>query len=139
MDAAAVQGLERYFQRIGDVLEEESRRGSFALYALGLLGDGERKSVEPMAAIPTCLRRAPSMALSNSTTALWTSLSSRAAIRFIPAHCGPVWRYLPGRTAHRKASTVAVCSEGSVRLAREETTLLSPTSSTRVTPIPTSA
>ena len=32
------------------MLGEESRRGSFALYALGLLGDGERKSVEPLAA-----------------------------------------------------------------------------------------
>ena len=50
MNAAAVQRLERYFQQIGDVLGEESRRGSFALYAMGLLGDGERKSVEPIAA-----------------------------------------------------------------------------------------
>nr|WP_225412045.1 IS701 family transposase [Stigmatella hybrida] len=50
MEGAAVQRLERYFQKIGDVLEEESRRGSFALYAMGLLGDGERKSVEPIAA-----------------------------------------------------------------------------------------
>jgi SRSO17 transposase len=50
MNAAAVQRLERYFQRIGDVLGETSRRGSFALYAMGLLGDGERKSVEPIAA-----------------------------------------------------------------------------------------
>jgi SRSO17 transposase len=31
-------------------LGEESRRASFALYAMGLLGDGERKSVEPIAA-----------------------------------------------------------------------------------------
>jgi len=50
MNAAAVQRLEQYFQQIGDVLGEESRRGSFALYAMGLLGDGERKSVEPIAA-----------------------------------------------------------------------------------------
>ncbi|WAM23130.1 IS701 family transposase [Myxococcus sp. NMCA1] len=50
MNAAAVQRLERYFQQIGEVLGEESRRGSFALYAMGLLGDGERKSVEPIAA-----------------------------------------------------------------------------------------
>ncbi|SEU38682.1 SRSO17 transposase [Stigmatella erecta] len=50
MEGAAVQRLERYFQKIGDVLEEKSRRGSFALYAMGLLGAGERKSVEPMAA-----------------------------------------------------------------------------------------
>ena len=27
---------------------EESRRGSFALCSLGLLGDGERQSVEPL-------------------------------------------------------------------------------------------
>jgi SRSO17 transposase len=50
MNAAAVQRLERYFRQIGDVLGDESRRGSFALYAMGLLGDGERKSVEPIAA-----------------------------------------------------------------------------------------
>jgi SRSO17 transposase len=50
MDAAAVQRLESYFQRIGEVLGNESRRGSFALYAMGLLGDAERKSVEPIAA-----------------------------------------------------------------------------------------
>jgi SRSO17 transposase len=50
MNAAAVQRLESYFQRIGEVLGNESRRGSFALYAMGLLGDAERKSVEPIAA-----------------------------------------------------------------------------------------
>jgi SRSO17 transposase len=50
MNAAAVQRLESYFQRIGEVLGNESRRGSFAIYAMGLLGDAERKSVEPIAA-----------------------------------------------------------------------------------------
>lgn len=50
MNAAAVQRLESYFERIGAVLGNESRRGSFALYAMGLLGDAERKSVEPIAA-----------------------------------------------------------------------------------------
>ncbi|HEX8823863.1 MAG TPA: transposase [Archangium sp.] len=50
MNATGVQRLEEYFRRIGDVLGEESRRGSFAIYAMGLLGDGERKSVEPIAA-----------------------------------------------------------------------------------------
>lgn len=50
MNAAAGQRLEEYFGKIGDVLGEESRRGSFALYAMGLLGDAERKSVEPIAA-----------------------------------------------------------------------------------------
>lgn len=50
MNAAAERRLDSYFERIGDVLGEESRRGSFALYAMGLLGEGERKSVEPIAA-----------------------------------------------------------------------------------------
>lgn len=50
MNAAAVQRLGSYFQRMGEVLGNESRRGSFALYAMGLLGDAERKSVEPIAA-----------------------------------------------------------------------------------------
>jgi SRSO17 transposase len=50
MDAGGVQRLEAYFRRIGDILEEESRRASFAIYAMGLLADGERKSIEPIAA-----------------------------------------------------------------------------------------
>lgn len=50
MNAAAVQRLESYLRQIGDVLGNDSRRGSFALYAMGLLGDAERKSVEPIAA-----------------------------------------------------------------------------------------
>jgi SRSO17 transposase len=50
MNAAGVQRLESYFRTIGDVLGNDSRRGSFALYAMGLLGDAERKSVEPIAA-----------------------------------------------------------------------------------------
>lgn len=50
MDAEGIHRLEDYFQTIGDILEYESRRASFAIYAMGLLGDGERKSVEPIAA-----------------------------------------------------------------------------------------
>lgn len=46
----ATQRLEEYFKRIGDVLGNASRRESFAMYALGLLGEGERKSIEPIAA-----------------------------------------------------------------------------------------
>src|SRR5262249_55453952 len=42
--------LKAYFERIGDVLGYEKRRASFALYAFGLFGDAERKSVEPIAA-----------------------------------------------------------------------------------------
>lgn len=42
--------LSGYFDGIGDLLANKTRRASFAIYAMGLLGDGERKSVEPIAA-----------------------------------------------------------------------------------------
>src|ERR1700760_4720650 len=50
MNAAAQQRLSEYFDCIGAVLGRKGRRASFALYAEGVLGDGERKSVEPIAA-----------------------------------------------------------------------------------------
>src|SRR5690348_11465 len=50
MDAAAEQRLLDYFDRIGEVLGRPERRASFATYALGILGEGERKSLEPIAA-----------------------------------------------------------------------------------------
>ena len=42
--------LQGYFERIGRVLGRRERREAFATYAAGLLGDCERKSVEPIAA-----------------------------------------------------------------------------------------
>jgi SRSO17 transposase len=50
MDADATRRLGEYFAEIGDVLGHKKRRASFATYALGLLGDGDRKSMEPIAA-----------------------------------------------------------------------------------------
>ena len=50
MDKPAEQRLADYFDTLGEVLELPSRRASFAIYAMGILGDGERKSVEPIAA-----------------------------------------------------------------------------------------
>ena len=49
MNSDAVRRLERYFDQIGVVLGRRERRESFAIYAMGLLGDGERKSIEPIA------------------------------------------------------------------------------------------
>jgi SRSO17 transposase len=49
MDAAATERLNDYFNVIGDVLGSPGRRESFAIYAMGVLGDGDRKSVEPIA------------------------------------------------------------------------------------------
>lgn len=50
MDVAAEERLTAYFDRIGEVLGRPERRASFATYALGILGEGERKSLEPIAA-----------------------------------------------------------------------------------------
>lgn len=50
MDSAAATRLEQFFGGVGALLGNASRRASFATYAMGLLSEGERKSVEPMAA-----------------------------------------------------------------------------------------
>lgn len=50
MDAAAKQRLQDYLQNTSLLLRDVRKRESFAIYAYGLLGDGERKSVEPIAA-----------------------------------------------------------------------------------------
>jgi len=50
MDEAAAGRLEAYFEQIGTCLRDKRKRASFAMYAFGILGDGERKSAEPIAA-----------------------------------------------------------------------------------------
>lgn len=50
LDIPGQRRLAEYFERIGDVLGTDDRRASFAVYATGLLGDGDRKSMEPIAA-----------------------------------------------------------------------------------------
>lgn len=50
MDSAASERLEKYFGRIGGHLRDRRKRESFAIYAYGILGESERKSVEPIAA-----------------------------------------------------------------------------------------
>jgi len=50
LDTDAGRRLEAYFGAIGELLGHPARRASFATYAMGLLADGERKSVEPIAA-----------------------------------------------------------------------------------------
>lgn len=47
---AAQARLDSTFERIGKQLVTDSQRASFATYALGILSDSERKSVEPLAA-----------------------------------------------------------------------------------------
>jgi SRSO17 transposase len=50
MEADAQRRLQEYFDQVGVVLNNTKRRASFAMYAMGLLGEGERKSAEPIAA-----------------------------------------------------------------------------------------
>jgi len=50
-DAAAAERLADFFhRRVGRHLRRREQRESFATYAFGILSDGERKSVEPIAA-----------------------------------------------------------------------------------------
>jgi SRSO17 transposase len=50
-DAAAEGRLREYLTgKIGQHLGRREQRESFAVYAHGIVGDGERKSVEPIAA-----------------------------------------------------------------------------------------
>jgi len=49
-DSGAERRLKQFLDRIRLVLGNRQRRASFATYAIGLLGDGERKSMEPIAA-----------------------------------------------------------------------------------------
>ena len=50
LDAEGQMRLNDYLEQIGTVLGRKERRASYAVYAMGLLGDGERKSMEPIAA-----------------------------------------------------------------------------------------
>jgi SRSO17 transposase len=51
MDSAAASRVSDYFNvTLGKHVRRKDQRASFATYAFGLLGDGERKSVEPIAA-----------------------------------------------------------------------------------------
>ena len=50
LDEGATGRLRDFFEQIGEILGDRRRRASFAIYAFGILGDGERKSAEPIAA-----------------------------------------------------------------------------------------
>jgi SRSO17 transposase len=51
LDAAATARLEEYINGLGALLKDRRKRESFAIYAFGILGESERKSVEPIAAL----------------------------------------------------------------------------------------
>ena len=53
LDAEGEGRLGRYLDQLGELLGNSQRRASFATYAMGLLSESERKSVEPLAARTT--------------------------------------------------------------------------------------
>ena len=53
-DSEANERLQGFIAGIGAILGNDSRRASFGQYAMGLLGEGERKSMEPIAARCCC-------------------------------------------------------------------------------------
>ena len=50
LDEAAQRRLVSYLEGIGEILGDPRRQANFATYVMGLLSEGERKSVEPIAA-----------------------------------------------------------------------------------------
>jgi SRSO17 transposase len=50
IDRAASRRLQSFLDGIGEILGNPQRRENFARYALGLIGEGDRKSVEPIVA-----------------------------------------------------------------------------------------
>ncbi|GAC1664775.1 MAG: IS701-like element ISBj9 family transposase [Candidatus Dormibacteraceae bacterium] len=83
LDGAGIERLEKYFDEIGEVLGDERRRASFAMYAMGLFGEGERKSVEPIAARacgdPDETERAHDRLLHFMTDSKWSDRGVRSA------------------------------------------------------------
>jgi SRSO17 transposase len=51
LDEAARERLQQYIDTLGTHLKDRRKRESFAIYAAGVLGSAERKSVEPMASL----------------------------------------------------------------------------------------
>src|SRR5260221_2623323 len=83
LDGGGIERLEEYFGEVGKVLGDERRRASFAMYAMGLFGEGDRKSVEPIAARacgdPVETERAHDRLLHFMTDSRWSDRETRQA------------------------------------------------------------
>ena len=81
LDSAGVQRLNAYFEGVGRLLGDVRRKASFATYATGLLLDGDRKSVEPIAARtfgdPLGTARAQDRVLNFLVDSTWSDASVR--------------------------------------------------------------
>src|SRR5258708_13149871 len=91
LDGNGIERLEKYLHEIGDVLNEDRRRASFAMYAMGLFGEGDRKSVEPIAARacgdPLGTERAHDRLLHFMTDSQWSdrAVRQKASPHALPA------------------------------------------------------
>ena len=88
MDAAAQQRLAEYFAQIGAALNNKKRRESFAVYALGLLAEGARKSCEPIAARACGDEEVTDAAHQRLLHFVTDSQWSDAEVRLTAARCG---------------------------------------------------
>jgi SRSO17 transposase len=81
VESAVQQRFDQFLERVGDVLGNDGRRASFATYAMGLLGDGERKSIEPISARacadPLTAEAAHQRLLHFATDAKWSDAAVR--------------------------------------------------------------
>jgi SRSO17 transposase len=83
--------LAGFLETMGRVLGNKTRRASFATYAVGLLGEGERKSVEPIAARavgdPDCIEAQRQRLLHFLVDSPWSDAEVRlAAVRHALPH-----------------------------------------------------
>lgn len=108
--------MDQYFADIGDKLGNDSRRRSFAVYAMGILGDGDRKSVEPIAARacanPQTADAAHQSLLHFVSNARWSDTEVRRvaashAIEAITAH-GPIEAWVVDDTGMLKQGAHSV-------------------------------
>jgi SRSO17 transposase len=83
LNAEGERRLTGFVDIIGDVLGNKKRKVSFATYAMGLLGEGERKSVEPIAARavghPELVNAAHQRLLNFIANATWSDREVRQA------------------------------------------------------------
>src|SRR5437016_5563082 len=116
IDKAGEQRLKAYVDGIGSLLANKNQRASFATYALGLLSDGERKSIEPIAA-RACADPAQVPAMEARlghflTNAKWSDARVRAyaaeyALGEMTRH-GPVQSWIVDDTGFPKQGTHSV-------------------------------
>ena len=110
IDQPARERLTNYIDMIGDVLGTPQRRTNFARYSLGLIGDGTRKSMEPIA-VRDCVDARKADAAHQRiqefiTDAAWIDHHVRvAAARYALepiARAAPVWAWIIDDTGFLK-------------------------------------